>query len=170
MRYIIDMVLIFAACVLQIGFADAISIKNIVPDFSLIALCAIAMRGGRRAGALFGFLTGLLMDSVSGGLFGAGPLVFTVTGFVAGSVLGYRSFLHIYELLSNCALVFLGYFLFAHVVQFAGHPSFWRGLATQGLPSFLYTLVMAGFMLLCFPRSVWRGRKVSSDDIFGNQI
>ena len=170
MKYLLYIVIALSACILQISIGDMISVKSIVPDLTIIALCFISLREGRRAGALFGFLIGLVMDSLTGGLFGAGPFIYTVTGFIAGSALGYRSFQHIYDLISICGLIFIIYFIFSHFILFMGHVTFLKDLLYKVLPSFGYTLVVLLFLLLCIPQSVWHGRQFASFDIFGKEL
>lgn len=167
MKYFVYVLLLFTVCLLQQSLGDIISVHKIVPDLSVIILCYICMREGRRTGAIYGFVTGLLVFSLSGGLFSAAPLVFTILGFAAGSTLGYRSFHHIYELILMFAVNFLGYYLLSHVVLYVGHEMFWKNLTTQAMPSFLYTVIMLFFLLLCVPQTLWRGRQFSPSNIFG---
>ena len=169
MKYFAYVLLLFAVCLLQQSLGDIISVHHVVPDLAIIILCYICMREGRRAGAIYGFITGLLIFSLSGGLYGAGPLVFTIMGFVAGSALGYRSFHHIYELVLMFGVNFLGYYLLSHVVLFVGHEMFWKNLTIQVMPSFLYTVVMLFFLLLCVPQNLWRGRQFSASNMFGKE-
>ena len=170
MKYILYIGLVFIACVAQVTLNDVISIKTIVPDFPVIMLCFIGLHEGRRAGALYGFLTGMVVNSLSGGILGAGPLIYTVIGFFAGSVLGGRSFHHIYELLLACALVFVSFYLFTHIVLYLKQEAFFVNLWRRVLPAFLYTFVMFFFLLLCSPPSFWRGRQTASMGIFGNEM
>jgi rod shape-determining protein MreD len=170
MKYFIYVLILFSACLLQQSLGDIISVQNIVPDLAVITLCYVCMREGRRTGAIYGFITGLLAFSLSGGLFNASPLVFTILGFVAGSTLGYRTYHHIYELILMFAVNFLGFYLLSHVVLFAGHELFWKKLAVEVMPSFLYTVIMLFFLVLCVPQSLWRGRQFSASNMFGKEM
>jgi rod shape-determining protein MreD len=170
MKHILYIILLFVSCVLQVLLNDVISIKSIVPDFPVIMLCFVALRVGRRSGALYGFITGFFVNALSGGIFGAAALIFTLVGFFAGSALGYRSFHHIFELLLACALVILGYFLLAHIVLYINQDMFFENLWKRAMPDFLYTMVMFFFLLLCLPPSVWRGRQFAGTDMFGNEM
>lgn len=53
------------------------------PDFLFIALMFYAMRSGPGAGALAGFLVGLVADALTPARFGAAALAHTVVGYVA---------------------------------------------------------------------------------------
>lgn len=54
------------------------------PDFMLIALLFFAIRSRPGAGAVAGFLVGLLTDAVAPSGFGAGAFALTIVGFLAG--------------------------------------------------------------------------------------
>ena len=53
------------------------------PDFLLIALVFFAMRAGPGAGAIAGFVVGLVNDALTPAAFGAGALAHTVVGYLA---------------------------------------------------------------------------------------
>jgi len=56
---------------------------RISPDFMLIALVFFAMRAGPGAGAVAGFIVGLITDALTPAAFGAGALAHTVVGYLA---------------------------------------------------------------------------------------
>jgi rod shape-determining protein MreD len=56
---------------------------RVSPDFLLIALVFIAMRAGPGAGAVAGFVAGLVNDALTPAAFGAGALAHTVVGYLA---------------------------------------------------------------------------------------
>jgi rod shape-determining protein MreD len=53
------------------------------PDFMLIALVFFSMRSGPGAGAVAGFVVGLVNDALSPAAFGAGALAHTTVGYLA---------------------------------------------------------------------------------------
>jgi rod shape-determining protein MreD len=53
------------------------------PDFLLIALVFFSMRAGPGAGAVAGFLVGLVNDALTPAAFGAGALAHTMVGYLA---------------------------------------------------------------------------------------
>ena len=63
-----------------------LAIRTIVPDILLILIAYVAIREGQIAGTVAGFLTGLLIDLVSGqdGMLGLAAMSKTVAGFFAG--------------------------------------------------------------------------------------
>ena len=56
---------------------------RVSPDFLLIALVFFAMRAGPGAGAVAGFVVGLVNDALTPAAFGAGALAHTVVGYLA---------------------------------------------------------------------------------------
>jgi rod shape-determining protein MreD len=56
---------------------------RVSPDFMLIALVFFAMRAGPGAGAVAGFVVGLVNDALTPAAFGAGALAHTVVGYLA---------------------------------------------------------------------------------------
>ena len=56
---------------------------RVSPDFMLIALVVFAMRAGPGAGAVAGFVVGLVNDALTPAAFGAGALAHTVVGYLA---------------------------------------------------------------------------------------
>ena len=56
---------------------------RVSPDFLLIALVFFAMRAGPGAGALAGFIVGVVNDALTPAAFGAGALAHTVVGYLA---------------------------------------------------------------------------------------
>ncbi|HEU4474447.1 MAG TPA: rod shape-determining protein MreD [Gemmatimonadales bacterium] len=56
---------------------------RVSPDFLLIALVFFSMRAGPGAGAVAGFIVGLVNDALTPAAFGAGALAHTVVGYLA---------------------------------------------------------------------------------------
>jgi rod shape-determining protein MreD len=56
---------------------------RVSPDFLLIGLVFFAMRAGPGAGAIAGFLVGVVNDALTPAAFGAGALAHTVVGYLA---------------------------------------------------------------------------------------
>ena len=54
------------------------------PDFALVALLFFAIRSRPGAGAVAGFLVGLLIDAVAPATFGAAAFSLTIVGYAAG--------------------------------------------------------------------------------------
>jgi len=73
------------------------------PDLVLVALLFFAIRTRPAAGAIAGFVVGLLSDAVSPTTFGAGAFALTIVGFVAGWL---KAVVFADNLLVNALIVF----------------------------------------------------------------
>lgn len=81
------LILVVAATVLQNSAlleTDIFGMPGIKPDFFLILAVIFGLSRGKRQGEIFGFLTGLLQDSLSSGYFGVNALSKTIAGYLAG--------------------------------------------------------------------------------------
>jgi rod shape-determining protein MreD len=81
---------------------------RVSPDFLLIALVFFAMRAGPGAGAVAGFLVGLVSDALTPAAFGAGALAHTVVGYLAAWG---RAVFFADNLLVNAAFVAVAFWL-----------------------------------------------------------
>jgi rod shape-determining protein MreD len=80
----IQLVLIMALLVLlHFYLRPRLWSARVSPDFLLIALVLFSMRAGPGAGAVAGFLVGLVNDALTPTAFGAGALAHTVVGYLA---------------------------------------------------------------------------------------
>ena len=80
----IQLVLIIALLVLlHFYLRPRLWSARVSPDFLLIALVLFSMRAGPGAGAVAGFLVGLVNDALTPTAFGAGALAHTVVGYLA---------------------------------------------------------------------------------------
>ncbi|HNW92421.1 MAG TPA: rod shape-determining protein MreD [bacterium] len=70
---------------LQVAVLPGIGGGRWCPDLLLLATVITALRRGRMAGQSAGFACGLVQGLFSGAPFGAQALLFTLTGFAAGS-------------------------------------------------------------------------------------
>jgi rod shape-determining protein MreD len=69
--------------VLQFYLRPRLWNARVSPDFLLIGLMLFAMRSGAGAGALAGFLVGLIEDTLTPARFGAATLAHTIVGYLA---------------------------------------------------------------------------------------
>jgi rod shape-determining protein MreD len=80
----IQLVLIMALLVLlHFYLRPRLWSARVSPDFLLIALVLFSMRAGPGAGAVAGFIVGLVSDALTPAAFGAGALAHTVVGYLA---------------------------------------------------------------------------------------
>ncbi|MBM4166205.1 MAG: rod shape-determining protein MreD [Ignavibacteria bacterium] len=61
-----------------------ISIEGVMPDVVVLWIVVIALREGQIAGTVSGFVSGLILDIISGDFLGIGALSKTICGFLSG--------------------------------------------------------------------------------------
>jgi rod shape-determining protein MreD len=153
--------LLVAALLLQTTVAPNIRILGASPDFALIIVVCVGLLRGCQVGAVFGFLTGVLVGVALLEPLGMSALVFVIVGYFAGRYAETADLsapvaplvgVFAATLLANVIVATLQYLL-ERQVPFG----FWVGRVL--LPSLvLNTLLAAGFYL--FARWVLRGREV----------
>ena len=77
-----SLILIFF--VLQVGLFSNLSIANVSPNLLIILVASIGFMRGSKEGVVAGFFCGLMVDIVSGGIFGFYALLYLVLGYVNG--------------------------------------------------------------------------------------
>ena len=118
---------------------------RVSPDFLLIALVFFAMRAGPGAGALAGFVTGVVNDALTPAAFGAGALAHTVVGYL--SAWG-RAVFFADNLLVHAAFVAVALWVRDLILLLASGTSQGRLLVELTLNSPLQALSTAVFALL----------------------
>lgn len=130
---------------LQFYLRPRLGNARVSPDFLLIGLMLFAMRSGAGAGAVAGFLVGLIGDSLTPARFGAGALAHTLVGYFAawGRALFFAD-----NMLVNAGFVAVGLW-FRDLVVLMTSGTEHRQLFTElTLYSPLQALTTAGFALL----------------------
>jgi rod shape-determining protein MreD len=118
---------------------------RVSPDFLLIALVFFAMRAGPGAGALAGFVVGVVNDALTPAAFGAGALAHTVVGYLAAWG---RAIFFADNLLVNAAFVAVALWVRDLLLLLASGTSRGRLLVELTLNSPLQALSTAVFALL----------------------
>src|SRR3954464_12132307 len=77
------LLLVLFLMTLQFYLRPRLGSARVSPDFLLIGLMLFAMRSGAGAGAVAGFLVGLIEDSLTPARFGASALAHTLVGYFA---------------------------------------------------------------------------------------
>ena len=75
---------LLVAVLLQTAVAPHLRLLGANPDFALIAVVCVALVKGSETGAVFGFLTGMLMAIALMEPFGLSAFVFVIVGYFAG--------------------------------------------------------------------------------------
>jgi len=118
---------------------------RVSPDFLLIALVFFAMRAGPGAGAIAGFVVGVVNDALTPAAFGAGALAHTVVGYLAAWG---RAVFFADNLLVNAAFVAVALWVRDLILLLASGTSQGRLLVELTLNSPLQALSTAVFALL----------------------
>ena len=111
----------FFAFILQLFLAPWMSIKEIRPDFVLLAILFIGRLEGRLKGQLYGFFMGLFVDLIGLGSFlGLSALAKTIAGFFAGYLKDQKNRLSLVSFYAfNVILIFAHYAIF-YFINFKG--------------------------------------------------
>ena len=139
--------------VVQLLLADFLSIGTIRPDFLVILVLYWSIKYGRTIGIISGFLIGLIIDfSGAASYFGLSSLIYSVTGYLGGYLMGTYSRLNpIYFSISWVAILIFQFLIFC-VVQYQDiwmvNPQlFWA----KFLGTTIYTLSIAGILQVIHP-------------------
>jgi rod shape-determining protein MreD len=118
---------------------------RVSPDFMLIALMLYAMRSGAGAGAVAGFLVGLIEDTLTPARFGAGALAHTLVGYFAAWG---RAVFFADNMLVNAAFVAVGLWFRDLIVLVTSGTDRWQLFTELTLYSPLQALTTAGFAIV----------------------
>jgi rod shape-determining protein MreD len=142
----VQLVLVMALLVLlHFYLRPRIWSARVSPDFLLIALVFFSMRSGPGAGALAGFVVGVVNDALTPAAFGAGALAHTVVGYLAAWG---RAVFFADNLLVNAAFVAVALWVRDFIVLLASGTAQGRLLVELTLNSPLQALSTALFALV----------------------
>jgi rod shape-determining protein MreD len=130
---------------LQFYLRPRLGSARVSPDFLLIGLMLLAMRSGPGAGAVAGFLIGLIEDSLTPARFGAGALAHTLVGYFAAWG---RAVFFADNMLVNAGFVAVGLWVRDLIVLMTSGTERGELITQLTLYSPLQALITAGFALL----------------------
>jgi rod shape-determining protein MreD len=131
--------------VLQFYIRPRLWNARVSPDFLLIGLMLFAMRSGAGAGALAGFLVGLIEDTLTPARFGAAALAHTVVGYLAAWG---RAVFFADNMLVNAGFVAVGLWLRDLIVLVASETDHRQLLTELVFYSPIQALTTAAFALV----------------------
>lgn len=114
LRNIIYGVIIFI--LLAIQSSNIIAIKGVFPDFLLILVVLHSIKYGDFKAEIFGFVLGILLDAMSGTMFGINAFVFT---FIAWFTHFYRKYIQVSDLMA-----FIVYIVIATLIKYVLYAIF----------------------------------------------
>ena len=142
LKILILFMLVFS---LQMTVADWLSIFNIAPDFIIIFIVTVAIKGGPAVGCFWGFVAGFTQDVYAPvEWLGANSISMTILGFAVGQL--EERFLSL-NLPAKVGVLGLGFFV-CDMIYYAvtGLPRdvITNLFLTKTLPECLYTLLIGG--------------------------
>ncbi len=152
----IHVLLFVLSIMLQLTIAPLFSIKEVMPDFILIMIVAIALQKGRAWGIIAGCAAGLLFDNFGTGFLGLSSLTKTITAFLAGFIGGERLERRFLSIVG-----FLFFLLLSHdvmyytIISIGTSLGFWDTILHYALPTTIYTLTFMTMINLVWPRALW---------------
>ena len=93
--YLSSFLILLVFVLIETALLSNIFFLPAIPDFLLLCVLYFAIRNGKVAGEITGFVSGLLLDFLSGSPFGLNCLARTAIGFIAGffhRMMNYESF------------------------------------------------------------------------------
>ena len=84
MQYLIYVIIMIVALILQVTIFSFYSVWGITPDLLLIIVISLALVNGYRWGAYMGFVAGFFQDIFSGGFFGINIIIKLILGYGFG--------------------------------------------------------------------------------------
>lgn len=83
-RFIINVLLLIIALVLQLTFPPDFIFKGVRPDFLLVIVVVIGLVSGSKKGIGYGFAAGMMQNILQGGFSGVFPLIKILVGGMSG--------------------------------------------------------------------------------------
>ncbi len=146
----------FVLIVLQASLVSYISIGPAVPDLLLLWIVYLAITIGQIRATLFGFSIGLVLDAIGGGVLGLSSLTKTLAGFLAGYFYDENKTeqtLSTWKFVIIAGMVSLLHNAIYFLILLQGNDiSWWRSLSLHGVPSTLYTIILAIVPMTVFRR------------------
>jgi rod shape-determining protein MreD len=138
-------ILLLLLLILQFYVRPRLWSARVSPDFLLIGLMLFAMRSGAGAGALAGFLVGLIEDTLTPARFGAAALAHTVVGYLAATG---RAVFFADNMLVNAAFVAVGLWVRDLIVLLVSDSNHRQLLTELTFYTPIQAVTTAGFSLL----------------------
>ncbi len=123
--YVSSFIILIVFVLIETALLSNIAFLPAIPDFMLICVLYFSIRNGKIAGEITGFVSGLLLDFLSGTPFGLNCLVRTTIGFIAGIFhrrMNYESFFvnfvtGLFASLLKTAIIFIIAVLFPNYIN-----------------------------------------------------
>lgn len=158
-KFLLYTATILVAFLLQNNVFATIPLIEATPNLLLIVTFSFGFIRGQKAGSVVGFFCGLLMDVCYGQVIGYYAFIYTIIGYMNGSLASmfYTEFLNMPLLL--CILSDFIYNLYIYVFGFLirGRMSLSVYFADVILPEVVYTAVLT---IICYRLFLWMSGKM----------
>jgi rod shape-determining protein MreD len=142
--------LLAVVVILQTTLVPDLAIWKVFANLPLLVVVSWGLLRGPREGAIWGFITGLMVDLLSGAPFGAATLSLIVVGFLAGlgEATVFRARIALPMIVMFLATIVYE-LLFLLIVQISGQPMVWLdSIFRLVLPSALLNAVLTPLVFL----------------------
>jgi rod shape-determining protein MreD len=154
--YIFAIILFFPLLILQSTIVPLISIVGVIPDLILILLVYFTLRLGQINGTILGFVYGLLLDMITGNIFGSAMIAKTISGFVAGYFYNENKLDIYFKSVAFSLIVLLSAtidsFIFSFFSSVELEKSILLRFLQQGMFPGIYTAVISLVLVMFHPR------------------
>jgi rod shape-determining protein MreD len=84
---ILHMIILVVCIILQLSFVEHLRVSGISMDLIAVMIIGIAIFDDVIPAMLYGLFAGLVMDLITGNIIGISALIYSLNGFIAGSVI-----------------------------------------------------------------------------------
>jgi rod shape-determining protein MreD len=157
-RFVICVVAVLAALLLQLTLVDRLPLGRGAPDLVLLAVTALGLTGGPAVGMLTGFWAGLALDIAppASQLVGGRALVFCLVGYGCGQLRGAASRSTLSSLGMAAAAVSAGEVLYVVAGLILGSPGITWAAIRLALPStVLMDIMISPFVMYLVERACY---------------
>ena len=139
---------VFVCYLLQVNFVRIVTISSMAPNFLLIAVFTVGFLRGKIWGMATGVLCGLILDAMSGRVFGFYVLIFTYIGYLSGffSRMLVQDIILLPMLFSLAAEVLYSLYVYVFTMLLYGRTDFLSYLKTMVLPEMFLTVLCSVFI------------------------
>tara|TARA_X000001036_G_C20656118_1_gene797026 strand:- start:759 stop:1262 length:504 start_codon:yes stop_codon:yes gene_type:complete len=143
----------FLVWLLQLTISNLLIIDTVRPDFICILILYWSIRKGRFIGTLAGLILGIVFDlSGTANFFGISPLIYSITGYLAGNLYGKYSKLNPFYYNFAWVLILSFQFLIYCIINYQEILIIDIGLFfSKWFGTSLYTIIFVGIFQFIYP-------------------
>jgi rod shape-determining protein MreD len=140
------LIVLGVAIIFQVSVVPFIAMGTFKPDLPILVILFLAARRGPFEGVLAGFISGLLLDSLSSGFLGLTAFTYSLSGFVVGKLFYSDVPMSLGRWALGSGLGILAHSLiFVYIYTLGDAPPIYIVIVRQALPAALYTWIVGMF-------------------------